>query len=199
MIKMEKKTNAARFAPELHIPNGTCNIDFYTKFGAKEHFCFRNDDGSIHVAEPDIDGSVFHLHETVRWPDALEPAAAKGVMTVIGLFVDDVPEAFNRALSAGATEISPVTDHDYGYRQGIFKGPFGHYWQIQKKISQNGPPEGESHRTFNGPPERRPYGRMMSRSGYDHQPQGSEHLPAAGPGVPENYFSLSLRHALPQR
>lgn len=41
------------FAPELHVPNGTFNIDFYTKFGAKEHFCLRNDDGSIHVAELD--------------------------------------------------------------------------------------------------------------------------------------------------
>jgi PhnB protein len=27
-----------------------------------------------------------------------------------------------------------VTDHDYGYRQGMVKDPFGHYWQIQKKI-----------------------------------------------------------------
>lgn len=123
-----------RFAPELHIPNGTFNIDFYTTFGAREHFCFKNDDGSIHVAELEIDGAVFHLHETMRWFDALEPVSAKGVTTVIGLFVDDVQEVFNRALSAGATEISPVTDYDYGYRQGMFKDPFGHYWQIQKKI-----------------------------------------------------------------
>lgn len=124
----------AHFAPELHIPNGTHNIDFYIKFGAMEHFCFRNDDGSIHVAELEIDGAIFHLHETMRWFDALEPGSAKGVTTVIGLFVDDVQKIFNHAIAAGATEISPVTDHDYGYRQGMFKDPFGHYWQIQKKI-----------------------------------------------------------------
>ena len=35
------------FAPELHIPNGTTSIDFYTKFGATEHFVLRNDDGSV--------------------------------------------------------------------------------------------------------------------------------------------------------
>jgi PhnB protein len=131
---MKPKLNATFFAPELHIPNGTHSIDFYTRFGATEHFCFRNEDGSIHVAELDINGAVFHLHETMRWLDALEPASAKGVTTVIGLFVDNVQEVFNRAISAGATEISPVTDHDYGYRQGMFKDPFGHYWQIQKKI-----------------------------------------------------------------
>ena len=131
---METKDNKAFFAPELHIPNGTVNIDFYTKFGATEHFVFRNDDGSIHVAELEINSAIFHLHETMRWFEALEPISAKGITTVIGLFVEDVQEVFDRALSAGATEISPVTDHDYGYRQGMFKDPFGHFWQIQKKI-----------------------------------------------------------------
>ena len=132
---MTTKNDPTHFAPELHIPKGTFNIDFYTNFGAVEHFCFRNDDGSVHVAELEINGAIFHLHETMSWFEALEPISAKGVTTVIGLFVDDVHEVFNCALLAGATEISPVTDYDYGYRQGMFKDPFGHYWQIQKKIS----------------------------------------------------------------
>ncbi len=131
---MTNSKNTTHFAPELHIPNGTLNIDFYTKFGARENFCFRNDDGSIHVAELEIDGAVFHLHETMHWFDAMEPVSGKGVTAVIGLFVDDVQEVFDRAIEAGAKEIQPVTDHDYGYRQGMFKDPFGHYWQIQKRI-----------------------------------------------------------------
>jgi PhnB protein len=131
---MTTKYNAAYFAPELHIPTGTKNIDFYIQLGAVEHFCFRNEDGSVHVAELAINGAIFHLHETMHWFDALEPVSAKGVTTVIGLFVEDVHELFDHAISVGAIEISPVTDHDYGYRQGMFKDPFGHYWQIQKKI-----------------------------------------------------------------
>lgn len=122
------------FAPELHIPNGTFEIDFYTRWGAVEHFCFRNDDGSIHVAELDFDGAIFHIHETMRGIDSLEPKSAKGVTTIIGLFVPDVQHVMEKAISAGATLINPTTDHDYGYRQGMFKDPFGHYWQIQKKI-----------------------------------------------------------------
>jgi PhnB protein len=122
------------FAPELHIPNNTRNIDFYTKFGALEHFCLRNDDGSIHVAELEINGAIFHLHETMRHFGALEPKSANGVTTVIGLFVPDVDKVMQQAIQAGATEINPAQDHDYGYRQGMFKDPFGHYWQIQKKI-----------------------------------------------------------------
>jgi PhnB protein len=131
---MTTNNNTTHFAPELHIPNGTHNIDFYMQFGATEHFCFRNDDGSIHVAELDINGAIFHVHETMRWMDALEPISAKGVTTVIGLFVPDVAEVMRKGIQAGAIEIHPVTDHDYGYRQGMFKDPFGHYWQIQKKI-----------------------------------------------------------------
>jgi len=129
---MNFSLSTTHFAPELHIPNGTTNIDFYTLFGATENFCLRNDDGSIHVAELEFNGAVFHLHETMR--DALDPVRAKGVTAVIGLFVPDVAAVMQQAINAGATEINPVTDHDYGGRQGMFKDPFGHLWQIQKKI-----------------------------------------------------------------
>ena len=129
---MTKQENTTQFAPELHIPNGTTNIDFYKNFGATEHFCFRNEDGSIHVAELEFNGAIFHVHETMR--DALEPISANGVTAVIGLFVPDVEAVMQQAIRAGATLINPTTDHDYGYRQGMFKDPFGHYWQVQKKI-----------------------------------------------------------------
>ncbi len=129
---MTKTEDITQFAPELHIPKGTIEIDFYKNFGTTENFCLRNDDGSIHVAELEINGAIFHVHEAMR--DALEPISAKGVTSVIGLFVPNVEEVMNKAIQAGATEINPTTDHDYGYRQGMFKDPFGHYWQIQKKI-----------------------------------------------------------------
>jgi len=70
----------------------------------------------------------------MRWFNALEPITANGVTTVIGLFVPNVEEVMQKGITAGAIEISPVKDHEYGYRQGMFKDPFGHYWQIQKKI-----------------------------------------------------------------
>lgn len=127
--------NPVHFAPELHIPNGTFDISFYTRFGATEHFCFRNDDESIHVAELEIDGAIFHLHEIVRSLDALEPKTAKGVTSIIGLFVPDVDKVMHQAIAAGAVEINKPTDYEYGYRQGMFKDPFGHYWQIQKKLT----------------------------------------------------------------
>ena len=52
------------FAPQLYIPNGVTNIDFYKNaFGAVELRRFMNDDGTYHVSELSIDGALFHLHE----------------------------------------------------------------------------------------------------------------------------------------
>lgn len=132
---MPTHSGTTHFAPELHIPNKTFNVDFYTRFGASEHFCLRNDDGSIHVVELEFNGAIFHLHETIRGLNALEPVSANGVTAIIGLFVPDVDEVMRKAITAGAIEIHPATDYDYGYRQGMFKDPFGHHWQIQKKIN----------------------------------------------------------------
>jgi PhnB protein len=49
--------------------------------------------------------------------------------------VSDVDFMMKQAINAGAIEISPAEDYDYGYRQGTIKDPFGHYWQIQKKLN----------------------------------------------------------------
>ncbi|MBC7398455.1 MAG: VOC family protein [Mucilaginibacter sp.] len=122
------------FAPVLVIANGTINIDFYkAAFNAVENFCLRNDDGSIHVAELVIDGAVFHLHEITAFSRTVPATLGKGTVN-IGLFVDDVHAVFNQAIAAGATGAMPVTDFDYGYRQGELIDPFGHKWIIEKKL-----------------------------------------------------------------
>lgn len=127
--------NEAVFAPQLYIKQGTWNIDFYTKaFGAVELRRWANDDGSIHVAELSISGSLFHLHEEVLDTFAFSPGKHDGTTVMIGLFVPDVDAVMNSAIEAGAIEISPPQDYDYGYRQGEIKDPFGHTWLIEKKI-----------------------------------------------------------------
>jgi len=49
--------------------------------------------------------------------------------------VEDVQAVFDKAISEGATVISPVTDYDYQYRQGEIIDPFGHHWLIEKVLS----------------------------------------------------------------
>ena len=132
---MESKLNQTFFAPELFINNGVKDISFYEKaFGAKEQLRFNNDDGSLHVAELSINGAIFHIHEITAKQYFFTPDKNKGTTICIGLFVPDVDEVINKAIKAGAIEINPAQDYEYGYRQGTIKDPFGHYWQIQKKI-----------------------------------------------------------------
>jgi PhnB protein len=127
--------NKAVFAPQLYIQRGVRNIDFYTNgLGAIELRRFSNDDGTIHVSELSINGAVFHLHEQTSKVGVFSPESCNGTTTLIGLFVSDVDAFINRAIAAGAIEISPAQDYDYGYRQGEFKDPFGHHWLIEMKI-----------------------------------------------------------------
>jgi len=122
------------FAPHLFIDNGIKDISFYKRaFDATEHFCLRNDDGTIHVAELSIDGAIFHLHEVTR-PVFSSPKELNRTTTKIGLFVQDVDMVMKNAINAGATETNPAKDYEYGYRQGEFMDPFGHHWLIEKKI-----------------------------------------------------------------
>ena len=125
--------NKPAFAPQLLIKNGVTDISFYEKaFNAKEHFCFRNDDGSVHVAELSIEGAIFHVHE-VTGKYGFSPDTHNGITTIIGLFVPDVDKVMKQAIAAGAKEYSPATDYEYGYRQGEVLDPFGHRWLIEKK------------------------------------------------------------------
>ncbi|HVM90088.1 MAG TPA: VOC family protein [Puia sp.] len=129
------RENKTFFAPELFVNSGVKDISFYEKaFGAVEHFRFSNDDGSLHVAELSVDGAIFHIHEVGVNTRFFSPDKYVGSTICIGLFVSDVHKVVNCAIRAGAIEINPVKDHDYGYRQGMIRDPFGHYWQIQKKI-----------------------------------------------------------------
>ena len=123
------------FAPQLFIPGGVTDISFYSKaFGAVEIRPWRNDDGSVHVAELSIDGTIFHLHEERPAKGQVEPSKINAVTTLLGLFVDDVDAVITKALEAGATLLNPAQDYEYGYRQGNIQDPFGHQWMIEKKI-----------------------------------------------------------------
>src|SRR5688572_32258060 len=116
MIIKDRKTF---FAPELFINNGVKDISFYENaFGASEQMRFSNDDGSIHVVELSIGGAIFHIHEITARQYFFSPGKNSGTTVCIGLFVPHVDEVMTRAITAGATELSPAQDYDYGYRQG---------------------------------------------------------------------------------
>jgi PhnB protein len=129
---METKTF---FAPHLTIRVLQPAVEFYKKaFSAILVRKWDNPDGTIHVAEMEIDGAVFHLHEEVTRKNQLSPETLNGTTLLIGLFSPDPDKLFHDAVSAGASVVNPLEDYDYGYRQATVADPFGHQWLIQKKI-----------------------------------------------------------------
>ena len=129
---METKTF---FAPHLTIRVLRPAVEFYQKaFSAILLRKWDNPDGTIHVAEMEIDGAIFHLHEEVTGKNQLSPETLDGTTLLIGLFSHDPDKLFHDAVSAGAKVINTMEDYDYGYRQATVADPFGHQWLIQKKI-----------------------------------------------------------------
>jgi PhnB protein len=123
------------FAPHLAIKIVKPAMVFYQKaFDAKELRRFSNEDGSVHVAEMEIDGALFHIHEEVLRHNQISPETARVTTMLIGLFTPDPDKLYQQAVALGAGIVSPMEDFDYGYRQGVVQDPFGHQWLIQKKI-----------------------------------------------------------------
>lgn len=130
-----KDTPKTTFVPQLIIPHGTMDLEFYKNaFGVIETKHLTNDDGSIHVSEMFIDGAMFHFHEESYNGSTFSPQKHNGVTTIIGLMVADVDAVMARAIAAGAKEVSPAQSYDYGYRQGKIMDPFGHCWLIEMVI-----------------------------------------------------------------
>lgn len=50
------------------------------------------------------------------------------------LYVNDADHTQAAALAAGASEVMPVGDMNYGDRQGGVKDPFGNYWWISQRL-----------------------------------------------------------------
>jgi PhnB protein len=54
----------------------------------------------------------------------------------INLIVDDPDATAASAIAAGASEIFPVADQPYGFRQGRVADPDGHHWLIGKPLAE---------------------------------------------------------------
>jgi PhnB protein len=135
IISMPTPTEPTFFAPHLNLRNVQAGIEFYQNaFNAIELRRWTNPDGTVHVAEMSIGGALFHLHEEVPARGQLSPETVKATTNLVGLFLPDPATTMTQAIAAGGRQIHPVTDYDYGYRQGLLADPAGHLWILQKKI-----------------------------------------------------------------
>ena len=124
--------------PYLTVSNAAAAIAFYqAAFGADERARVHGDDGvSVLHCELKIGNSIVLLADEVIEAGILSPLSLGGTPTLIHLYVKDADELWQQALSAGATEITPLIETYWGDRCGKLLDPFGHVWSIASKVER---------------------------------------------------------------
>jgi PhnB protein len=122
--------------PYLIFKDAAVAIEFYERaFGATEIFRKVDDDGKIRHAELMIGTSPIMLAgEFAEFPDWQSAEKRGGSPVHLYLYVKDCDALFARALAAGARELLPMEDKEYGDRQGGLTDPFEHVWYIASRI-----------------------------------------------------------------
>jgi PhnB protein len=131
-----------RVTPYLHVDGANAAIEFYSKvFGATERMRMPAPGGKIGHAELQIGNSVIMLADEFPDMNVRGPKAIGGTPVTVMVYVEDVDEAFDRAIKGGAKEIRPVMDQFYGDRSGEFEDPFGHHWNVATHVEDVPPDE----------------------------------------------------------
>ena len=122
-------SHCTSIAPMLSVRNGATAIDFYkAAFQATELFRIDAPDGAV-VARLAVGGGEFWVADESPAHQNFSPETLHGGTTRMIMTVDDPDSAFDRAVAAGATVVTPVSN-DYGWRLGRLADPFGHHWEI---------------------------------------------------------------------
>ena len=87
------------------------------------------------VARLAVDMAEFWVADESPKHSNFSPESLGGGSVRMVLVVEDPDAAFERAVTAGATAVWPVSDQSYGWRVGRIVDPFGHHWEIGKPLS----------------------------------------------------------------
>jgi PhnB protein len=117
--------------PELWVDSPREALAFYrAAFGADVLHLV---DGDEIVAQLGVGDAAFWVAPPSPSLKRLSPRAIDGATSRTLLVVDDPESVVDRAVAAGATEISPVGD-EHGWRLGRIVDPFGHEWEIGRPL-----------------------------------------------------------------
>lgn len=121
-------------APMLSVRQGARAVEFYkAAFDAKEVFRIESPDGAV-VARLSVDGAEFWVADESPAYENFSPASVHGCTARMILTIADPEAVVARAVAAGAREVHPVRDEEYGWRQGRIEDPFGHHWEIGHEL-----------------------------------------------------------------
>jgi PhnB protein len=128
--------------PLLTVKDVGMALDFYKRaFGARERMRMPLPDGNVGHAELQIGDSVFMLGGECPERGGVSPQTLEGSPVGLGLYVENVDAAFERAVKAGATVNEAVDNKFWGDRAGSITDPFGHRWMLLTHIEDVPPQE----------------------------------------------------------
>jgi PhnB protein len=67
-------------------------------------------------------------------PGLKAPDPDTDASTFVTIYCDDADALHARAIEAGATQLTPVSDQRHGDRAGSLRCPFGHRWAVATRI-----------------------------------------------------------------
>jgi PhnB protein len=131
--------------PELFVRRGRAAVEFYkAAFGAVEVYRVGGtDDHEPVVSQLAVGTASFWVHDESPETGNLSPESLGGCTVRLLLVVDDPDAVVERAVAAGAAELSAVGD-EHGWRIGRIVDPFGHHWEIGTPLVP-WPPPGACH------------------------------------------------------
>ncbi len=127
--------------PYLTLRNAAQAIEFYKKaLGAEELYRMAGPDGKVMHAEVRIGDSVIMLGDEDPQMGSTSPQTLGGTTAGLMVYCENVDQAFDRAVKAGAESLMPPTDMFCGDRYGRIADPFGHKWSLATHV-KDVPPE----------------------------------------------------------
>jgi len=133
--------------PHIVLDDCAKAIEFYARaFGAERHLVFPGPNGKIVHAEIRIGDSMIMMSDEMPpmpgQPGVYRAPKAAGLTTgALFLYVSDADAAYDRAIQAGCTVRTPLTDMFWGDRYGQVIDPFGHTWAIATHLEDVPPAE----------------------------------------------------------
>jgi PhnB protein len=122
-------------APMLSVRNGVSAIEFYkAAFGAGELFRVDDESGAV-VARLSVGEAEFWLADESPEHLNFSPESLGGGSVRMVMIVKDPDAAFERAVTAGASVVWPISNQ-HGWRLGRIVDPFGHHWEIGKPLAE---------------------------------------------------------------
>lgn len=128
---------ASVIIPRLVCRDPAAEIEFIAKtFGAVEHLRRPGPDGTVSHALMTIGPAMIMIES--EWPTlpsrAPKPDGTSPV--VVFVYVEEVDQAIERAIAAGAKLLIPAKDQFWGDRTAWIMDPSGHVWTVASRIEE---------------------------------------------------------------